>query len=120
MIYGLFSSLAKRHKPFVDYECDASLTGYASIQWLAASPKPTEAEILAWVEADNAEAQLAEVRIQRNAKLSETDWWALSDMTLSAERASYRQALRDITNDPSNWTVNANGDVAVTFPTKPE
>lgn len=46
------------------------------------------------------------VRIERDRKLAETDWRASSDLTLSSEWATYRQALRDITNqsDPSNVT----------------
>ena len=37
------------------------------------------------------------VRNQRNRLLSDTDWMALSDNTMTPEWASYRQALRDIT-----------------------
>jgi len=37
------------------------------------------------------------VRIQRDLKLSTTDYLALSDNTLSAAMTTYRQALRDIT-----------------------
>ena len=37
------------------------------------------------------------VRTQRDAKLAETDWTGLSDVTMSAEMTTYRQALRDIT-----------------------
>ena len=46
------------------------------------------------------------VRIERDRKLAETDWRASSDLTLSTEWATYRQALRDITNqsDPSTVT----------------
>ena len=38
------------------------------------------------------------VRKQRATLLADTDWMALSDSTLTAEWATYRQALRDITN----------------------
>lgn len=38
------------------------------------------------------------VRTQRDAKLAETDWTGLSDVTMSAEMTTYRQALRDITS----------------------
>ena len=38
------------------------------------------------------------VRDQRNRLLTETDYLALSDNTLTPEMAAYRQALRDITN----------------------
>ena len=41
--------------------------------------------------------QAKSVRTQRDAKLAETDFYALSDVTMSAEMTTYRQALRDIT-----------------------
>ena len=37
------------------------------------------------------------VRTQRDSKLAETDFYALSDVTMSAAMTTYRQALRDIT-----------------------
>ena len=39
----------------------------------------------------------ASVRTTRNTKLAETDWMGMSDVTMSTEMATYRQALRDIT-----------------------
>ena len=38
------------------------------------------------------------IRRIRDSLLAKTDWYALSDVTMSAEMAAYRQALRDITN----------------------
>jgi type IV secretory pathway protease TraF len=55
---------------------------------------------------DNAR-NLASLRSQRNQLLAETDYLALSDVTLSTEMAEYRQALRDLpanTSDPANPT----------------
>ena len=49
----------------------------------------------------------------RNSLLSETDVWALSDRTMTAEQTAYRQALRDITNQPG-FPNN------IEWPTKPE
>ena len=43
----------------------------------------------------------------RDTLLSETDWWATADRTMTAEQTAYRQALRDITNQegfPNNIT----------------
>jgi hypothetical protein len=37
------------------------------------------------------------VRSERDQKLKVTDWMGLSDVTMSAEWATYRQSLRDIT-----------------------
>ena len=51
--------------------------------------------------------QMAALRAKRNKLLSETDYLALSDVTLSTEMAEYRQALRDLpanTSDPANPT----------------
>lgn len=59
-----------------------------------------------------AEAEQA-VRNQRNRLLSDTDWMALSDNTITPEWATYRQALRDIT-DQTGFPY------AVNWPTKPE
>ena len=53
------------------------------------------------------------VRNQRDRLLAETDWMALSDVTMSSEMTTYRQALRDI---PSQSGFPA----SVTWPTKPE
>jgi hypothetical protein len=36
------------------------------------------------------------IRWERDRLMAETDWWALSDQTLSSEQSAYRQALRDV------------------------
>ena len=53
---------------------------------------------------------LAALRKKRNQLLAETDYLALSDMAMSTEMQTYRQALRDLpanTTDPANpvWPV---------------
>lgn len=53
----------------------------------------TQTEIAEWIE-----TKANSIRSRRNQLLSETDFYALSDVTLTAEMAAYRQALRDITN----------------------
>jgi hypothetical protein len=52
------------------------------------------------------------IRQERDKKLAETDWWASSDLTITDEQRTYRQALRDVPSqaDPFN----------ITWPTKPE
>ena len=55
------------------------------------------------------------LRKNRNNLLAETDWWGVSDNTMSAEQTKYRKDLRDITNGLTTVEeVNA-----VVFPTKP-
>jgi hypothetical protein len=55
------------------------------------------------------------LRNKRNKLLSETDYLALSDVTMSDAMKNYRQALRDLTN---GLTTVAQVE-AVIFPTKP-
>ena len=58
---------------------------------------------------------LEKLRITRNELLVETDFYALSDVTMSPEMETYRQELRDITNGLTTVEeVNA-----VVFPNKP-
>jgi len=54
-------------------------------------------------------------RTTRDAKLAETDFYALSDVTMSSAMTTYRQALRDLP-DHSNWPNLEDAD----WPTKPE
>ena len=53
-------------------------------------------------------------RNMRELKLAETDFYALSDVTMTAEMTAYRQALRDITSH-ANWPHLDEAD----WPTKP-
>ena len=48
-----------------------------------------------------AERKLAEIRKIRNRKLSETDYLAMSDNTMSEEMKTYRKSMRDIPQDYS-------------------
>lgn len=54
------------------------------------------------------------IRADRDSMLAETDVWALSDRTMTAEQIAYRQALRDITLQDRWWRDQ------LTWPTKPE
>ena len=44
----------------------------------------------------DAAAPMKELRKQRDAKLAETDWTALGDVTMASNMKTYRQALRDL------------------------
>lgn len=61
------------------------------------------------------DAAASRTRAKRDAKLAETDYLALVDNTLTNEMATYRQALRDIT-DHENFPYLAEED----WPVKPE
>lgn len=53
-----------------------------------------------------------QVRLTRNKRLSETDWCAGTDVTMTTEMATYRQALRDV-------PAQEGFPYSVTWPTKP-
>lgn len=52
------------------------------------------------------------LRQERDRKLADTDWWAMSDRTMTDAQTTYRQALRDV---PANYTSLDD----VVWPTKP-
>ena len=59
--------------------------------------------------------RMALLRNKRNILLAETDWMANSDVTMSNDWKTYRQALRDITKtEPVDMALSN-----ITFPTKP-
>jgi len=63
---------------------------------------------------------LTVLRRVRDELLAETDWWASSDLTMTAEQTAYRQSLRDLPSDFPNATVADDFTwTNVTFPTKP-
>ena len=65
-----------------------------------------------WTLRDKTDAELlAEVRGKRTELLSETDYFALSDVTMSSDMTNYRKALRDL---PA--TVDLTD---IVYPTKP-
>ena len=59
--------------------------------------------------------ELETLRIKRNRLLMETDFYALSDVTMSSDMTTYRQNLRDLTNGLDTVDKVKN----VTWPTKP-
>ena len=59
-----------------------------------------DAEAKAWDDA-KADRKLTEIRQLRNSKLSETDYLAMSDNTMSDEMKAFRKSMRDIPQDYS-------------------
>ena len=81
----------------------------------------TDAEIASKQAQDKANLEgtlvqrMALLRNKRNILLSETDWMANSDVVMSSDWKTYRQALRDITKTEPVDIALSN----ITFPTKP-
>ena len=85
------------------------------IHFTAAEEKARNLEEQEW--ADGAPARrMASLRDQRNQLLAETDSMGNSDVTMSADWKTYRQALRDITKTTPTDDALSN----ITWPTKPE
>ena len=84
------------------------------VQFTEAEETARDNEETAWANAAPARA-LAGMRERRNQLLAETDFYALSDVTLSDDMTTYRQALRDL---PAGKDTVAKVNKA-TWPTKP-
>jgi len=85
------------------------------IEWHDGTQEISKADIEAQFPVVEFDMAMEDLRTKRNRLLAETDYYALSDQTLSDDMRTYRQNLRDITNGLT--TVE---DVnSVTWPTKP-
>ena len=84
------------------------------VQFTDAEETARDNEEAAWDNAAPTRA-LVELRTRRNRLLAETDYLALSDVTLSDNMKTYRQALRDLPSGKD--TVEKCEDA--TWPTKP-
>ena len=84
------------------------------IQFTAEEEAQRDQEEADW-EAGKFDRAMANLREKRNRKLAETDFYALSDVTMSEDMTTYRQNLRDITEG----LTTVEEVEAVEFPTKP-
>ena len=84
------------------------------VQFTAEEETARDNEEAAWANAAPARA-LATLRERRNQLLAETDFYGNSDVTMSDDMTTYRQALRDLPagKDTVDKCENA------TWPTKP-
>ena len=85
-----------------------------NVQFTAEEETARDNEEAAWANAAPARA-LATLRSRRNRLLAETDFYGNSDVTMSDDMTTYRQALRDLPagKDTVDKCENA------TWPTKP-
>ena len=84
------------------------------VQFTAEEEAARDAEEQAWEDGALARAQ-ARLREERNRRLSATDFYALSDVTMSDDMKTYRQNLRDLPEGKDTVDKCQN----VTWPTKP-
>ena len=84
------------------------------VQFTAEEETARDAEEQAWADAAPARA-LATLRTRRNRLLAETDFYGNSDVTMSDDMTTYRQALRDLPDGKDTVEKCENA----TWPTKP-
>ncbi len=70
------------------------------VQLTAEEEAARDAEEQAWEDGALARAQ-ADLRAKRNRLLADTDFYALSDVTMSDDMKTYRQELRDLPSGKS-------------------
>jgi len=88
--------------------------------WADEREQPTDQAIQAKITELQAEEPMRLLRLERNRKLSETDWWCASDRTPTQAQLDYRTALRDLPSTASP-SLNEDGNLTgVTWPNKPE
>ena len=86
-----------------------------TIEWHNGTTPISKADIEAQFPIVELDTAMQDLRAKRNKLLQDTDFYGMSDNTMSSEMATYRQALRDITSGITT-VEQAN---AVVFPTKP-
>ena len=70
---------------------------YSGLEWIdKIQTAPTETEINNKIAELDAAEPMRLLRIERDTRITKTDWRASSDLTLSDAWKTYRQALRDL------------------------
>ena len=120
MFYYKVDALASL-KPNKKWSRRAEDDDYSGFVWDEGETIPTDAEIEAeLLRLTNAEPMRL-LRVERDARLAACDWRASSDLTLTDNWKTYRQALRDLPVSASP-KLDSNGNLdmsSVTFPTEP-
>ena len=96
-------------------------TEYSGLEWLDESLKPTQEQCTTKLSSLNAAEPARLLRVERDKRLKECDWRASSDLTISNDWKTYRQALRDLPASASpKLDSEYNLDLtSVTWPTEP-
>ena len=97
-----------------------SFKANGSINYMDGQTPPSEEEINAKFQELKTAYPMKLLREQRNRKLAETDWMANSDVTMTDEWRTYRQALRDLSSTASPELDEQGNLTNVSWPTKPE
>ena len=118
-------TLAKTYKAIdgigsLEPESQKSMRGDTILEWFTPDIAiPSDSAIAAEVTRLNNAEPMRVLRLERDRLLTETDYWASSDLTMSNDRKTYRQALRDLPASADPKLDSDNYLTNVTWPTKP-
>jgi|TARA_B110000902_G_C14073833_1_gene500356 hypothetical protein len=104
--FGWLNPLDKSYENFIIHDNEAGR------MFLASNIKPTKVFLETELVRLNESCMRDAIRSKRSKLIAETDFYALTDVTMSTAMTTYRQALRDITSQ-SGWPTTIN------WPTKP-
>lgn len=138
MLYDI-SHAVRELNPDIIWQCPVNREGIVGHAFLAEPYSGTTYDDIDWYNVpdsitipsrEDVEAKLTELntneamrllRVERDRLLTETDWWASTDLTITQAQRDYRQALRDLPSS-STPSVGEDGELlmsSVTWPTKP-
>lgn len=94
---------------------------YSDIVWTNGTAVFNDAELISAYEISKKYQHVwKEFIAERNRRLAETDWWALSDVPITNDQKVYRQSLRDLSDSAEPATINGQFDISsVDWPIKP-
>ena len=125
MIYRFLPDAIYALEPNAHFRINGNFT-FENLTWEPHVDKaiiPTEQAIAQKAKELEAAYPMVLLREERDKKLTETDWWAMSDRTMTTEQKNYRQALRDIPANVDAKKLTAptieNGRLVFDWPEKP-
>ena len=125
MIYRFLPDAIYALEPNAHFRINGNFT-FENLTWEPHVDKaiiPTEQAIAQKANELEAAYPMVLLREERDKKLAETDWWAMSDRTMTTEQTNYRQALRDIPANIDAGKLTAptieNGRLVFDWPEKP-
>ena len=97
---------------------------YSGLKWTDSRPKPTEAEIQAKIAELEALEPMRLLRLERNRRLTETDWVTIKaysqSVEVSVEWKTYLQSLRDLPETQEPKLDDVGNLTNVSWPEVPE
>ena len=125
MIYRFLPDAIYALEPNAHFRINGNFT-FENLTWEPHVDKaiiPTEQAIAQKANELEAAYPMVLLREERDKKLAETDWWAMSARTMTTEQTNYRQALRDIPANVDTKKLTAptieNGRLVFDWPEKP-